>query len=207
VRRGADREPSREAAARGDHEERGAGAVLRSRVRPAGLVAFAHDATTGRATFEAFVAVEATPYAGARASFMGKAPGTLAELAGKTVQIARVGRAVVDAYASAWDAEVRRVDAGAPEGAPPAPDEPPWTSIREDAIGAVAAGRDRAGVLRVGGELMASRDALAAAERGASRPGADASAVVRDAFAAPGVVLFGAKAETIAAALRDALGQ
>lgn len=175
--------------------------------RPAGLVAFAHDATTGRAAFEAFVGVEAPFALGARASFLGKAPGALAELAGKRVQTAHVARAVVDAYAGAWGA---RVIAGSAldASAPPAPlaDEPPWGAAREDAIGLVAAGRDRAGALRVGGEIMASRDAVAALERGLAAGAHELDALAARAFAPP-AVLVGARPETIVAALREVLAQ
>src|SRR5579859_419941 len=67
--------------------------------RPVGWVGFAHDASSGRAAFEAFVAIT-TPFAlGQRSVFRGKADGTLAEIAGETVAPARLAAGIVAAYA------------------------------------------------------------------------------------------------------------
>lgn len=172
------------------------------RGRPVAWVGFAHDGTTGRTIVEAFCAV-ATPFAtgeGARrATFLGKEPSTLAEIAGRDVALDRVARSVVDAYAIAY---------GAPTVALPAPlaratardgdalDDPPWRGVAASDIGEVGAGPDARGVLRVGGDFLASRDALARLERWlATSPslGDDAAvdAAVADTLGAPGVALEG----------------
>jgi hypothetical protein len=39
-------------------------------------------------------------------------------------------------------------------------EDPPWTVSVEEAIGEVSAGRDRHGALRLGGDLLASRDSV-----------------------------------------------
>jgi hypothetical protein len=141
--------------------------------RPAALVAFAHDAGTGRALVEAVVAV-ATPFEvdKERASFRGAAPTTLGEITGR-VDPHAVADAVAAAYAAAYEGAPDAYDPGALlEGGPGEPDgadarerrDPPWQATREEAIGLVGAGRDREGRLRIGGELMASRDAVLALE-------------------------------------------
>jgi hypothetical protein len=158
--------------------------------RPAALVGFAHDASTGRALVEAVIAVS-TPFAtGERASFLGKAPTTLAEHAPAVVP-AKVADAIAAAYPAAYGRSAvpfapRERDAAA------ADDDGPWTATREEAIGILAAGRDRRGRLRVGGELMASRDAMARLEDALAR-GDDASHAVDEALGAPGVVTFGVR--------------
>jgi hypothetical protein len=75
-------------------------------------------------------------------------------------------------------------------------EDPPWAAALDEAIGVVGAGRDRAGRMRLGGELMISRDALAALEHelatGDAEPGAVGRAV--DAtLGAPRVALVGVK--------------
>lgn len=186
--------------------------------RPVALVAFAHDASSGRALFEAIVAVS-EPFAVAeRASFLGKSPVTLAEAAGRPLDPEAVADAIAQAY-RAIASEARDVERAAPgggaapgeraapgEGAEVA-DEPPWAALRDEAIGAVAAGPDRAGRLRVGGELMASRDAIARLEDElASLPasaGPDAlGRLVDDALSTRGAVVFGVRSLT---SIRDVI--
>src|SRR5262249_3366037 len=70
--------------------------------RPAGWVGFAHDATTGRCALEAFVALRARFDVEARASYLGKEPGTVEEIAGVAIDEARFGDAIVEAYAGAY---------------------------------------------------------------------------------------------------------
>ena len=68
--------------------------------RPVALVAFAHDAETETALFEAIVAVR-TPMSQEeqeRPSFLGKLPATLEDVAGHELDTARVADAIVDAY-------------------------------------------------------------------------------------------------------------
>lgn len=158
--------------------------------RPAALVAFGHDARTGRSLVEAIVGVT-TPFdAGARPSFMGKSPAAVVDVAPKAAPAA-VAEAIVAAYLSAYDAEAALVEVDAPT-AESAEEDPPWQAVREEAIGTIAAGRDREGRLRVGGELMASRDAVAALEEAVAR-GEDPGRATNDALAAPGVVTFGVR--------------
>ena len=102
--------------------------------RPVGIVAFSYEAKTDRGLFEAFVSARALVTVGARPSYRGKEPATLGVDPAALVD----GRAEFETF---------DVD-----------DDPPWEATAEDAIGLVGAGRDRQGVLRVGGELMASRD-------------------------------------------------
>ncbi|HWL87097.1 MAG TPA: hypothetical protein VNO21_14920, partial [Polyangiaceae bacterium] len=76
--------------------------------RPVAWVGFAHDAQSGRAAFEALVAVS-TPFAtGARArraSFQGKAPGTLEEVLGREIDadvlVETMARAYIETYGAA----------------------------------------------------------------------------------------------------------
>jgi hypothetical protein len=174
---------------------------------PVGWVGFAHDAASRRTLFEAFVGVR-TPFAlGPRASFLGKAVATLESLregpleppGSRGFTAERLASAVVDAYVAqaggdARDlapAEVAATATGA--GDDPRAD-PPWTATCEEAIGLVGAGPDARGVLRVGGDLLVSRDALARLEErlaGATR--ADVPRVVDETLAAPGVALDGVK--------------
>jgi hypothetical protein len=164
------------------------------RHRPAAWIGFAHDASTGRSMVEAFVAVS-TPFAldPSRASFLGKEPATLASL-GDAVAMARLADAVIAAYAGAYGHAA--VDAGPiPDGAPDEGDlraDPPWAATDEGPIGTIGAGRDGRGVLRVGGDLMASRDAIAALEAQAAGVAVeDLGRVVDAALGAPGVVVEG----------------
>ncbi|MBX3197759.1 MAG: hypothetical protein KF894_06415 [Labilithrix sp.] len=195
--------------------------------RPVALVALAHDAAANRALFEAIVGVSASVACGDRPSFLGKAPATLDEIAGRAVDPARVATLAAEAYAAAATSLVEASAAGgAPRGAPASGVEasaargaarvpasgvevgdPAWAAIREEAIGVVAAGRDVAGRLRVGGELMASRDALARLEDlvAALPSGAGAAEVGRAvdvALTTPGAVTFGVRAFV---SLRDAI--
>jgi hypothetical protein len=168
--------------------------------RPAAFVGFAHDASSGRALFEGIVAVDAPFATRARASFQGKEPGTLASILGRTLEPSHLVDGVVASYAKAFGRE--------PEDAAPVLDgaldeddggsDPPWAACHDEPIGPVCAGVDRAGVLRVGGDLMVSRDAVAALEaRLAALPlsaSRDEIARAIDAtLAAPGVALDGVR--------------
>lgn len=146
---------------------------------PVGMVAFAHDADTERSVFEAFVSATADVWPGARPSHRGKATAMLG------VEPARI----VEAIAAAYGGEVEGADLPMSD----APDEPPWQATREEAIGIVAAGRDARGVLRIGGELMASHDAVARFEDAIADPSADVEAALERTLAAPGAVVFGVR--------------
>jgi hypothetical protein len=85
--------------------------------RPAAWVGFAHDATTRRTLFEAFVAVRAPFHLAERPSFLGKSPGTLEAIVGKAIEPQRIVDAVVEAYVAAW--AVAPVETATPEPLPP----------------------------------------------------------------------------------------
>ena len=167
--------------------------------RPAAWVGFAHARDTGRAVIEAFVAVT-RPFALEGSSFLGKVPGTLASITGREIESVRVIDAIAEAYPAAYGREP--VAFSTPEGDDKSPEDsradPPWAATSSEAIGEVAAGRDRAGVLRVGGDLMVTREAIAHIERdlAALAPDAEASEVARAvdaAFDAPGIALDGVR--------------
>ena len=174
--------------------------------RPAALIGFAHDVASRRTVVEAFVCVRGAlvPASGrARASFLGKAPGSLEEITGRAIDVGQLGDAVVAAYAAAYGLTVARRDATAvaSAGGREIADDPPWQATSAEAIGAVAAGVDHTGRLRVGGELMVSRDALARLEAEVAAVDDEAHESARDAaledavnaLAAPGVALAGVR--------------
>jgi len=173
--------------------------------RPVAAVGFAHDATTDRAAIEAFVAVT-TPFAvEPRASFLGREPTTLATAADRAFELEPLARAIGAAYAAAYDREVAAMpfDETPARGREDA--DPPWEAVQMEAIGPVAAGVDRGGVLRVGGDFMASRDAVRGLEQvladlPEAADEARIGAAVDAAFTAPGVALEGVRS---LASLRD----
>lgn len=143
--------------------------------RPVAFLGFAHDATSGRASVDAFVGVS-RPYVDApRASFRGKPPVTLDEV--QKVAMTTIVDAVAGAFAAHASSTPLVLD---PTPASPALADTRWTVQHEDAMGTVAAGPDGAGHLRVGGEIMASRDAVTDLD-----------------FLRPGAVLFGVRRETL----------
>ncbi|MBX3205624.1 MAG: hypothetical protein KF764_11190 [Labilithrix sp.] len=176
--------------------------------RPIALVAFAHDAAANCALFEAIVAVNAPFACGDRPSFLGKAPATLGEIAGRTVDPRRVVELAVEAYAGIATSTVAPAPASTPAARSDEPwTELPWAATRAEAIGLVGAGRDGAGRLCVGGELMASRDALARLEDVVSAlpPTASEDEIGRAVDAAlttGGAVTFGVRS---LASLRDVI--
>lgn len=174
--------------------------------RPVALVGLAHEATTNRALFEAVVAVSTPLSVGDRPSFLGKAPATLDEIAGRALHPDRVVEAVVDAYRTSASAHVDRSSEEA-EAEAPSIDEGAWSATREEAIGTIGAGRDASGRLRVGGELMASRDALARLEALLAALPAEASEddvgrAVDEALGSGGAITFGVRSLV---SIRDAI--
>lgn len=169
--------------------------------RPVAFVGFAHDARTGRALVEAVIA-GSTPFAtGPRPSFLGHAPATLAELTGRTPDLVSLAEAVSAAYATAYDREATVVSLELPPADDPTLPPVAWSATEEEAIGTVGAGRDASGRLRVGGELMASRDAMESLEAAiASLDGAgrvsdeDAVGAAVDAALGPPATVFGVRA-------------
>jgi hypothetical protein len=183
--------------------------------RPVAAVGFAHDAGTGRAAFEAFVAVRG-PFSVARPSFLGKEPGTLEDVAQRTFDASSLARLIADAYLALAGGEARELparDVDSPAGREDALRvEPPWTVSVEEVIGPVSAGRDTAGVLRLGGDFMASRDAVARVETQVAALGNDGSAeamgaIVDEAFAPPAVIEGVKDLRSLRSALLGALAQ
>jgi hypothetical protein len=169
--------------------------------RPGAALGFAHDAQSGRSFVEALIAVR-TPFAlGARGSFLGHEPGTLESIVGNAIDVARLRDAIVGAYGTTYERTTRSLALATP---PLVKDEeelradPPWRATREEALGVIAAGPDARGVLRLGGELLASRDAVANVERDVAALGRGASPteverIVTRAFTAPGVATLGVR--------------
>jgi hypothetical protein len=145
---------------------------------PVGFVGFAHDASKGEGLLEAVVAVDEPFVPAPRPSFLGKAPKTLG------VARDRVLAEVTAAYGLA--------SSGAPNAKVVVP-EPPWTATQEEAIGLVAAGRDAYGRIRIGGEFMASSDAVAKLEAALALPGIDVDRAIDEAFTTGGATIFGVR--------------
>lgn len=188
--------------------------------RPVAAVGFAHEASSGSVLFEAIVGVHASFGGAPRASFMGKAPASLEEVSGRSLESDAVARQIVQAYVAlasqANELEeltgIKLDDAGQMgSSSGTVHDEPPWSATRDEAIGVVGAGRDASGRLRVGGELMASRDAIAKLEDALATLAPDATPsevgmLVDDALAARGAVTFGVRSLlSIRDAILDAL--
>jgi hypothetical protein len=154
---------------------------------PIGFVGFAHEASSGTGLLEAVIAVDEPFVPRPRASFMGKEPTMLG------VDREKLRAEVIAAYALP--------SSGAP-AAKVVIEEPPWDATIEEAIGVVAAGRDAYGRLRVGGELMASSDAVAKLEAAIALPSTDVGGAVDEAFTTGGATLFGVRT---LASIRDVI--
>jgi len=163
--------------------------------QPVAWVGFGHDATTRRAVFEAFVGVRSPIATAPRPSFLGKQPGTLESIAGRNLEATRIANGIIDAYLEAYD--VNAVDVAPADEPHSEPDwrlDPPWAATVEEAIGLIGAGPDRFGVLRVGGDILVSRDALARLEaRIVDAPDEQLDRIVDETLAAPGVALDGVR--------------
>lgn len=174
--------------------------------RPVAIVAFAHEAKTNAALVEAIIAVSTPLGAEGRPSFLGKAPATLEEVAGRSIERASVTDAIAAAYGGIATNvfDVASPSAGA---AHLVATEPAWTATREEAMGLVGAGRDSTGKLRVGGELMASYDAISRLEDriGSLSPSAsspEVGRIVDEALASGGAIVFGVRTLT---SIRDVI--
>ena len=123
-------------------------------------VGFAHDAASKRALFEAVVGVNVSwSLDRNRASFLGKSEITLSEANARDIPTEAVAEAIAREYANAFSGE--RADAPVIETpALDVIDDPAWSASVDEAIGIVAAGRDRNSRMRVGGQFLASRDAI-----------------------------------------------
>ena len=182
--------------------------------RPAAWVGFAHDAGSRRTLIEAFVPVSAPFATHPRASFLGKEPGTLEGIVGKSISTGKVIDTVVDAFAAAYGcdpASAAAMPAPREDSDPDPSGDPPWSATAEEIIGTLGAGPDRHGALRLGGALLASRDAVSEVETRASAIGPDEGELGRmvDAvFRAPGVALDGVRSlHTVRNVLREALSK
>ncbi len=177
--------------------------------RPAAWVGFAHDATTHRTLFEAFVAVRTPFHVTDRPAFLGKAPGTLEEILGKPIEAGRLVDAIVNAYVASW--AVTPVESAPPTAPAPATtdrqhaDDLPWAATATEVIGPLGAGPDSRGVFRIGGDLLVSRDALARLEAAAPQtPDEALGTLVDETLAAPGVALDGVRSLT---SVRDVIAR
>jgi hypothetical protein len=161
--------------------------------RPAAYVSFAHLRATGRTVVEAFIAAS-TPFAvEERVAYMQKAPGTLEELRGAPIDRAKLERAVHTAFGDGLG-PIAGPLALSPLATVEPSTEPPWEAEVEEAIGPLRAGRDGRGVVRLGGELMASADAVLELETSLhDAPRQDLDALVDAVFSAPHTALFGVK--------------
>ncbi len=177
---------------------------------PIALATFGHDSRTRRTLVEAFVSVTALALPQPeRTSYGGRAPTTLAALAGRPPDPARLEAAIAEAYGLAPEPGAALDDD--PCAAQMAP-EPPWQVRVEEAIGPVFSGMDARGRVRIGGEWMASRDRVAwleaqvAAQVEEGFTDAELGARVDAAFPGAGIALFGVRSlASLQAALRGAL--
>jgi hypothetical protein len=162
--------------------------------RPVASVGFAHDASTRRTAFEAFVAVNVPFALRARPSFLDKDPSTV-----PGADPARLADAIAEAYGR--DAEAVSLDpAQVTDVAEDPRADPPWAATREEVIGILGAGPDAGGTVRIGGDLLVSRDALARLEERIVGRGADIGRVVDETLGAPGVAIDGVRS---LASIRD----
>lgn len=163
--------------------------------RPAAWVGFAHDATTRRTLFEAFVAVRIPFSRASRHSFLGKPPGTLESIVGRDLEPSRIASAIVDEYAGSADAaSIEAPAVPLPSSSEDLRLDPPWASTLEEAIGTLGAGPDAGGRFRIGGDLLVSRDALGRLEDlAATANDEDLGRVINDTLGAPGVALDGVR--------------
>lgn len=173
--------------------------------RPVAFVGFAHEAASGRTLVEAVISVREQAFVGEHASLRGKTPWTLEAAAGKRVEDARLSESIAASYLEAYGCS-RSELSGSVDAASAANPEPPWAASREEAIGHVFAGRDHAGRMRVGGEFMASQDAVESLEtRLASLDCTSAEAVGRavdETLGAQNTALFGVRSLV---SVRDAI--
>ncbi|MEO8874969.1 MAG: hypothetical protein ABI461_05230 [Polyangiaceae bacterium] len=180
--------------------------------RPAAWVGFAHDSITKRAVFEAVIGVRARWSVDRnRASFLDKSEITIEEAIGHALDPSVVAEVIAAEYGKSFGGE---------KGAAPAleaaafvvGEEPNWSAVRDEAIGIVAAGRDRSQRVCVGGHFLASRDAVSRLNASLATFTAETSidtigGAVDSALAAPGVTVHGIKSlisvrDVIAEALR-----
>ncbi len=187
---------------------------------PAVHVGFAHSRATSRTVVEAFVAVRTPMDTYDRASYAGKAPSTLEALVGKPIDDALLERDVALAFAELATETVTESETESESetgtgtesetGTETETETAPWAAGVEEAIGPVCAGRDLIGRMRVGGEWMASFDAVRDLEdrlaaMGKSPDERAIAEAVQAAFDAPHTALFGVRSlESFRAVLASA---
>jgi len=175
--------------------------------RPAALVGFAHHAETQRVVLEAVVAVRRGFATRDRDSYLGKAPGTLEELAGRAIDEDVLCTRIAEAYSQAarMEIETRALPDVSSAIARPIVSARPGVLLRssEEAIGQVGIGVGEGGALRFAGEMMISFDAL---ERFEARlaAGEDAAQCVEE-IVRPDVALFGVTDANVLVRLARAL--
>lgn len=140
---------------------------------PVAWLGVAHDGRSGAIGVELLVAVE-TPFAidepldlahGAIAPrWLGKTPGTLGAVLRRDVATAEVVGALVDTWTDGVGGDVAGFDAGGLRALDPDTEAPPFDALVEEAIGLIGACLEP-GRVALGGELMASTDALEALGR------------------------------------------
>lgn len=189
---------------------------------PIAFVAVAHDTKSGALGLEAIVAVDA-PFSldaeddlahGAIAPrWLGKSPGSLSASLRRRIDLTAVVRAIASAYASQAGDDVTTFEAGAFVALDPRCEERPFDALVEEAMGLVGAAIDP-DAIAIGGELMASADALAALGRALKAlgddPADDALGTTIDAALGPssGALLFGVRSlASIAKVVRAAQKQ
>lgn len=162
---------------------------LSSDKRPTGLVSFAHETRSDRLVVEAWLSFGASCLTFERASYQGKLPASYEELRRKPVDEARF----VDALAEEAGLTAEPLPEGVAEEVPVrGDDEPAWTSRVAEALGPLYAGRDAHGLVRLGGELVASFDRVNWLERNLE-PVSERESRIDQAFTEPGAHLFGVK--------------
>jgi hypothetical protein len=162
---------------------------LSSEKRPTGLVSFAHEARSDRLVVEAFLSFGASCLTLERASYQGKIPVSYEDLRKKPVDEARF----VEVLAEESGLLVEPFPEGfSDRGSMPEPDEPGWKSRVDEALGPLYAGRDAQGLVRLGGELVASFDRVAWLERNLE-PLSERESRIDQAFTESGAHLFGVK--------------
>lgn len=174
--------------------------------RPIAHVGFAHERATGRTVVEAFIAVRTLFDVAERASHRGKKTATLEEIRGAKIDDDGLVRKIVDAFGT--HEALTREPHEPSEVDVITRDDPPWAARVDEAIGPVCAGRDARGVMRVGGEFMASFDAVRDLEERIARETMTPQKIreaVNDALGAPHTALLGVRTlESFARALEEA---
>ena len=162
---------------------------LSAKKHPVALTSYAHDATTRHTFVETFVAVTEPVTTHERTSYDGKPGATLTELRGKDVDVEKLADHLAKEHSLGFSTPESFV-----EGSMAEVDGTPWSARVDEAIGPLFSGRDAHGKLRLGGELVASRDRVTWLEdRVDDTTDEELGGLVDEAFGASGVALFGVR--------------